>query len=68
MLSGMNGMQLAVEAGRLRPGLRGLLTSGYVGEALAGAHGVPPDVPVLAKPYRREELAATLKVAHRAST
>ena len=66
MPGGMNGVQLAVEAGRLRPGLRVLLTSGYTGEALAGQHSVPADVPVLAKPYRREELAARLKVAGRA--
>ena len=65
MPGGMNGVQLAVEAGRLRPGLRVLLTSGYTGEALAGQHSVPADVPVLAKPYRREELAAQLKVAGR---
>ena len=67
MPGGMNGVQLAVEAGRLRPGLRVLLTSGYAGEALAGEHSVPPGVPILAKPYRRDELAARLKVAYRAS-
>ena len=63
MPGGMNGVQLAVEAGRLRPGLRVVLTSGYTNEALAGEHGVPVDVPVLTKPYRREELARLLKVA-----
>ena len=26
------------------------------------AHGLPPDVPVLGKPYRRDELAARLRV------
>ena len=62
MPGGMNGVQLAVEAARLRPGLRVLLTSGYTNEALAGEHGVPGDVPVLAKPYRREELADRLRV------
>ncbi|RYF12035.1 MAG: response regulator [Deltaproteobacteria bacterium] len=61
MPGGMNGVQLAVEAGRLRPGLRVLLTSGYTNEALTGEHGVPVDVPVLTKPYRREELARLLK-------
>ena len=63
MPGGMNGVQLAVEAGRLRPGLRVVLTSGYTNEALAGEHGVSIDVPVLTKPYRREELARLLKVA-----
>ncbi len=65
MPGGMNGVQLAVEAGRLRPGLRVLLTSGYTNEALAGDHGVPGDVPILAKPYRREELAERLRVVLR---
>ena len=63
MPGGMNGVQLAVEAGRLRPGLRVVLTSGYTNEALAGDHAVPIDVPVLTKPYRREDLARLLKVA-----
>jgi CheY-like chemotaxis protein len=66
MPGGMNGVQLAVEAGRLRPGLRVLLTSGYANEALADQHSIPTDVPVLTKPYRREELAERLKVARRA--
>ncbi|MFH5923899.1 MASE4 domain-containing protein [Roseomonas xinghualingensis] len=66
MPGGMNGVQLAVEAGRLRPGLRVLLTSGYANEALADQHSIPVDVPVLTKPYRREELAERLKVARRA--
>ncbi len=63
MPGGMNGVQLAVEAGRLRPGLRVLLTSGYTDEALAGQHSVPANVPILTKPYRREELAERLRVA-----
>jgi hypothetical protein len=42
-----------------------LLTSGYTDEAL-GEHSVPVDVPILTKPYRREELAERLKVARQA--
>ena len=60
MPGGMNGVQLAVEARRRRPGLRVVLTSGYTNEALAGEHRVPADVPVLSKPWRREELARLL--------
>jgi CheY-like chemotaxis protein len=63
MPGGMNGVQLAVEARRLRPGLRVVLTSGYTNEALTEGHGVPADVPVLPKPYRRDELARLLRIA-----
>ena len=63
MPGGMNGVQLAVEARRLRPGLRVVLTSGYTNEALASGPGVPSDVPLLTKPYRREDLARLLGVA-----
>ena len=61
MPGGMNGVQLSVEARRLRPGLRVLLTSGYTATAL-GEHGVPADLPLLSKPYRRDELANKLRV------
>jgi CheY-like chemotaxis protein len=60
MPGGMNGAQLAAEARHLRPGLKVLLTSGYVAEA--NDHGIGLDVPVLNKPYRRDELARTLRV------
>jgi signal transduction histidine kinase/CheY-like chemotaxis protein len=63
MPGGMNGVQLAVEARRLRPDLRVVLTSGYTNEALQGQYQVPEDVPVLAKPYRREELVRLLRRA-----
>lgn len=61
MPSGMNGVQLSVEARRLRPGLRVVLASGYTGTALVDGT-VPPDVPLLNKPYQREDLANTLRV------
>ncbi|WP_423794563.1 MASE4 domain-containing protein [Methylobacterium durans] len=61
MPGGMNGVQLSVEARRLRPGLRVLLTSGYTGAALDG-QGVPDDLPLLSKPYRRDELANKLRI------
>ena len=63
MPGGMNGVQLAVEARRLRPTLRVVLTSGYTNEALHGRHQVPADVQVLSKPYRREELERLLRSA-----
>jgi two-component SAPR family response regulator len=56
----MNGVQLSVEAKRLRPELKVLLSSGYTGAAL-GSSGVPEDMPILTKPYRREDLAKKLR-------
>jgi signal transduction histidine kinase/CheY-like chemotaxis protein len=62
MPGGINGAELAAEARRLRPTMKVLLTSGYTGAALSSDHGLPADVPVLGKPYRREDLAARLRV------
>src|SRR5690242_3769053 len=51
-MPGMAGDELAREAQRMRPGLKVVLTSGYVdGVAL-------PDVPFLRKPYRASDLTA----------
>ena len=61
MPGGMNGAQLAVEARRLRPELKVLLTSGYAGEHGVG-QVIDADWPVLSKPYRRDELARTLRL------
>ena len=57
MPGSMDGVQLSVAAARLRPGLKILLTSGYVAsrEALA-----EHDFPLLSKPYDRGQLAARL--------
>ena len=60
MPGGMNGADLAREARRLRPGLKILLTSGYVGEAGIGQE-FGGGLPLLSKPYRRDELAETLR-------
>jgi signal transduction histidine kinase len=65
MPGGMNGAQLAVEARRIRPGLKVLLTSGYTAEALAKEHGMPLDLEVLGKPYRHEDLADKLRLVMR---
>jgi signal transduction histidine kinase len=61
MPGGMNGAQLAAEARQLRPGLKILLTSGYVGEHGAG-QVIGQELQVLNKPYRRDELAQKLRV------
>ncbi|SRR5579884_3315382 len=57
----MNGAQLAVEAKRARPGIKVLLTSGYAPEVMR-AQGVAADMPIVAKPYRAEDLAARFRV------
>ncbi|MEJ0071891.1 MAG: response regulator [Pseudomonadota bacterium] len=62
MPGGMNGAQLALEARRIRPGLKVLLTSGYTASALQLEHGLPSNLEFLGKPYRRDELASKLRL------
>ncbi|MET0258432.1 MAG: ATP-binding protein, partial [Methylobacterium sp.] len=62
MPGGMSGSQLAVEAQRLRPGLKVLLTSGYVADLDEGQIIGDGELPVLNKPYRRDELARSLRL------
>jgi signal transduction histidine kinase len=62
MPGGMNGTQLAVEARRIRPALKVLLTSGYTAATLSLEHGLPDNLNVLEKPYRREQLAQRLRL------
>jgi DNA-binding NtrC family response regulator len=62
MPGGMNGVQLAVEARRTRPQLKVLLTSGYTATALSLEHGLPNNLDVVEKPFRREELAKKLRL------
>ena len=58
MPGGMDGLALAREAGRRRPGLPVLLTAGYTG---VGASAVPLELPVLRKPYKLQDLAQALQ-------
>jgi PAS domain S-box-containing protein len=57
----MNGRQLATEMARRRASLRVLLTSGYSAAVLD--HRLDPDVLLLAKPYRKSELARMIRQA-----
>lgn len=59
MPGGMNGAQLAAKAQEIRPGMRVLLTSGYITHQTEA--DVSSDMPILNKPYRRDELARTLR-------
>jgi CheY-like chemotaxis protein len=60
MPGGMNGAELALQAGAMRRQLKILLTSGYAGDELeaALAHGSQP---FIRKPYLASELAEALE-------
>lgn len=57
----MNGVELAREAVRLRPGLPVMLSSGYTGETLGAAEDAP--WPLLRKPYGPDQLARAIAEA-----
>jgi len=63
MPGGMNGQQLALEAGRLIPGLKVLFTSGYAENAIVHQRLLDQDVQLLNKPYSRLELASRVRSA-----
>ncbi len=63
MPGGMNGITLAAEARRRFPGLRVLLSTGFIDpREEAAAEGIRPHgFPVMQKPYRRAELARRIR-------
>jgi CheY-like chemotaxis protein len=63
MPGGMNGLVLAERARALRPGLRVLLASGYSDDLVARQTPTPGGADVLAKPYRRIDLAERVRAA-----
>jgi PAS domain S-box-containing protein len=63
MPGNMNGRQLADEAARRRPGLKTLFTSGYTENAIVHHGRLDSGVLLLAKPYRKSELAKMLRTA-----
>jgi PAS domain S-box-containing protein len=70
MPSGMNGVELAHRAVRLRPKLGVLLASGYPAAALSSDHGVAgePEFVFLGKPYRSAELLDKLQQVQQADS
>jgi PAS domain S-box-containing protein len=60
MPNGMNGVELAREARRLRNGIKILLTSGYAGDVLQ-RHQAVDEFPIIDKPYRVADLARRLR-------
>ena len=61
MPGGMSGRDLAREAAMLRPGLRVLFTSGFLGGSLQDANRIRSGDLLLSKPYRKRELALKLR-------
>ncbi len=61
MPGGISGRQLADAACRKRPGLKVLFTSGYSEDAIMHQGRLDPGVQLLAKPYRRNELARRIR-------
>ena len=59
----MNGQQLAEQVALRRPLLKVLFTSGYVNNTIVRHGRLVPDVRLLAKPYRRAELARMLRLS-----
>jgi signal transduction histidine kinase/HAMP domain-containing protein len=58
--SGMNGVELGREARRLNPNIKVLLTSGHADDVLQ-RHQAVDEFPVIAKPFRRAQLAQRLR-------
>jgi CheY-like chemotaxis protein len=63
MPGAMNGRQLVDEALKRRPSLRTLFTSGYTENAILHHGRLDEGVLLLAKPYRKPELARMLRIA-----
>jgi PAS domain S-box-containing protein len=61
MPGAMNGRQLADEAIKRRPSLKVLFTSGYTESAIVHHGRLDPGVLLLAKPYRKSDLARMLR-------
>lgn len=57
---GMDGVELLAQAGVLRPGLPGLVITGFADSARL--QDLPPGVEVLRKPFRRMELIGRLRL------
>ena len=63
MPGSLNGRQLVDEAQKRRPSLKALFTSGYTENAIVHHGRLDAGVLLLAKPYRKPELARMIRVA-----
>jgi signal transduction histidine kinase/CHASE3 domain sensor protein/ActR/RegA family two-component response regulator len=64
----MNGRELAEEVLRRRPSARVLFTSGYTEKVLTHHGQLDPGLQLLAKPYRKADLARMIRIALSART
>jgi CheY-like chemotaxis protein len=66
IMPGMSGTQLTAELRRTRPGLPVLFMSGYTSGPKPGGQELPPDAPLLYKPFQTDQLLQTLdQLLHR---
>ena len=63
IMPGINGRQLANELARIKPGLKVLFTSGYTENAIVHHGRLDEGVLLLAKPYRKSDLAIMIRKA-----
>jgi PAS domain S-box-containing protein len=63
IMPGLNGRQLADEIQKVRPGLKVLFTSGYTENAIIHHGRLDEGVLLLAKPYRKSDMAAMIRKA-----
>ena len=61
MPNGMSGQDLLRKAREQRPTLKALFTSGYSEHVIQGRGDRDDDVPLLGKPYRKQQLAAAVR-------
>ena len=59
-MPGMSGTQLTAELRRARPDLPVLFMSGYTSGPAPGGQELPPDAPLLYKPFQTDQLLNTL--------
>jgi FixJ family two-component response regulator len=59
----MNGRELATELQNCKPGLKVLFTSGYTENAIIHHGRLDTGVLLLAKPYRKSDLARMIRTA-----
>jgi hypothetical protein len=63
MPGSINGWQLAIEALNRRPSIKLLFTSGYAGKSLVEDRRLDARALLLAKPYRKVDLAKMIRRA-----